>query len=49
MSRAFFRDAPILILDEPTAAIDAKADYDIFERVQILQKPKTDILPNKRT
>src|SRR3989344_9233150 len=27
LARAFFRDAPILILDEPTSAIDAKAEY----------------------
>jgi ATP-binding cassette, subfamily B, bacterial len=41
LARAFFRNAPILILDEPTAAIDAKAEYEIFQKVQSLQKDKT--------
>lgn len=41
LARAFFKDAPILVLDEPTSAIDAKAEYEIFERVQRLQKDKT--------
>lgn len=33
LARAFYRDAQILILDEPTAAIDAKAEYDIFNNI----------------
>jgi ATP-binding cassette subfamily B protein len=33
LSRAFFRDAMFLILDEPTSAIDAKAEYEIFNSV----------------
>lgn len=41
LARAFYRNAPILILDEPTSAIDAKAEYEIFERVQKLEKDKT--------
>jgi len=48
LSRAFFKDAPILILDEPTSAIDAKAEYEIFERVQKLQKDKTVIIISHR-
>jgi ATP-binding cassette subfamily B protein len=48
LARAFFRDAPILILDEPTSAIDAKAEYEIFERVQNLQKDKTVIIISHR-
>lgn len=48
LARAFFRDAPILILDEPTSAIDAKAEYEIFERVQKLQKDKTVIIISHR-
>ena len=31
MARAFMTDAPILILDEPTAALDAIAEYELFE------------------
>ncbi len=48
LARAFFRDAPILILDEPTSAIDAKAEYEIFERVGQLQKDKTVIIISHR-
>ena len=48
LARAFFRDAPILILDEPTSAIDAKAEYEIFQKVQSLQKDKTVIIISHR-
>lgn len=48
LARAFFRDAPLLILDEPTSAIDAKAEYEIFENVQKLQKDKTVIIISHR-
>lgn len=48
LARAFFRDAPILILDEPTSAIDAKAEYEIFQNVQNLQKDKTVIIISHR-
>ncbi|MEM7532541.1 MAG: ABC transporter ATP-binding protein [Chloroflexota bacterium] len=41
LSRAFMRDAPILILDEPTAALDAKAEYDIYKRFAELTASKT--------
>lgn len=33
LARAFYRKAPVLILDEPTAAIDAKAEYEIFNNI----------------
>ena len=32
LARAFFRDAEILILDEPTAALDPLSEYELFER-----------------
>jgi ABC-type multidrug transport system fused ATPase/permease subunit len=48
LARAFFKNAPILILDEPTSAIDAKAEYEIFEKVQQLQKDKTVIIISHR-
>lgn len=39
LARAFMRrDADILVLDEPTSAIDAQAEYEIFERLQSLTK-----------
>lgn len=48
LARAFFRDAPILILDEPTSAIDARAEYEIFQKVGKLQKDKTVIIISHR-
>lgn len=48
LARAFFRDAPILILDEPTSAIDAKAEYEIFKNVANLQRDKTVIIISHR-
>lgn len=48
LSRAFFRNAPILVLDEPTASIDAKAESEIFERVERLSKDKTVIIISHR-
>lgn len=41
LSRAFFSEAPILILDEPTAAIDARAEYELFQDFLQLTKDKT--------
>lgn len=48
LARAFFRDAPILILDEPTSAIDAKAEFEIFERLYEFSKNKTVIIVSHR-
>lgn len=40
MARAFMTDAPILILDEPTAALDAIAEYELFEKFRTLTAGK---------
>lgn len=48
LSRAFFRNAQVLILDEPTAAIDAKAESEIFQRVDRLSRDKTVIIISHR-
>ena len=48
LARAFFRNAPILILDEPTASIDAKSENEIFEKVENLGKDKTVIIISHR-
>ena len=40
LSRAFMRDAEILILDEPTSALDAAAEHDLFTRIRELAKGK---------
>lgn len=48
LARAFMRDAQILILDEPTAALDARAEYDIFQRMRELTAGKTSIFISHR-
>ncbi len=48
LARAFFKDADILILDEPTAAVDAKAEYEIFKRFEKLSKGKITVLISHR-
>lgn len=48
LARAFFRDAPILILDEPTSAIDAKAEFEIFERLYEFSIGKSVIIVSHR-
>ncbi len=40
LARAFMRDAEILILDEPTASLDARAEYEIFARMKELTQGK---------
>jgi ATP-binding cassette subfamily B protein len=36
LARVFFRDASFVVLDEPTAALDAKAEHELFERIHEL-------------
>jgi len=48
IARAFYREAPLLILDEPTSAIDAEAEYEIFTNLQKSYKDKTLILVSHR-
>ncbi len=48
LARAFFRDAPILILDEPTSSIDPKAEAIIFQNLKKFEKDKTVIMISHR-
>ena len=48
LSRAFMRDAEVLVLDEPTAALDAKQEYLIFQRFRELTDDKVAILISHR-
>lgn len=48
LARGFLKDAQILVLDEPTAAIDAKAEAEIFNRVEKLSRDKTVIIISHR-
>ncbi len=48
LSRAFMRDAGILVLDEPTAALDAEQEYIIFQQFRKLTEGKTAIVISHR-
>jgi ATP-binding cassette, subfamily B, bacterial len=48
LARAYLRQADVLILDEPTAALDARAEYEVFKRFAELTKGKTAVLISHR-
>ena len=48
LARAFFRTAPLLILDEPTAALDPRAEHELFERMRALASGRTVLLISHR-
>ncbi|MGY2133449.1 ABC transporter ATP-binding protein [Hymenobacter sp. HD11105] len=48
LGRAYMRDAQLLILDEPTAALDARAEHEVFQRFADLTKGKTAVLISHR-
>jgi ATP-binding cassette subfamily B protein len=48
LARAFFRGAPFVILDEPTASLDARAEHDLFRRIRTLLAGRTVLLISHR-
>lgn len=48
MARALYKDAPILILDEPTAALDPIAEYKIYSKFNEIVEQKTTIYISHR-
>ena len=48
IARAYMRDAQVMILDEPTAALDARSEFEVFERFKELSDGKTAILISHR-
>jgi len=48
LARAYLRDAQVLILDEPTAALDARSEHEVFERFAELTKGKMSLLISHR-
>ena len=48
IARAYMRDAHLLILDEPTAALDARSEFEVFKRFKELSKGKTAVLISHR-
>ncbi len=48
LARAYLRDAQLLILDEPTAALDARSEFEVFERFAELTSGKMALLISHR-
>jgi ATP-binding cassette subfamily B protein len=48
LARAYLRDAQLLVLDEPTAALDARSEYDVFQRFAELTEGKMSLLISHR-
>ncbi len=48
LARAYMRDAQLLVLDEPTAALDARAEYEVFLRFSELTRGKMAVLISHR-
>ena len=48
LARAYLRDAQLLILDEPTAALDARSEFEVFQRFAELTQGKMALLISHR-
>ncbi len=48
LARAYMRDAQVLILDEPTAALDARSEFEVFQRFKGLSAGRTAVLISHR-
>ena len=48
LARAFHRDAPFIILDEPTAALDPRAEFELFEKIRELFRGRSVLLISHR-
>ena len=48
LARAYMKDTQLLILDEPTASLDARAEYEVFQRFAQLTKGKSAVLISHR-
>jgi ATP-binding cassette subfamily B protein len=48
IARAYMREAAVLVLDEPTAALDARSEFEVFKRFKELSDGKTAVLISHR-
>ena len=48
LARALYKDAPVVLLDEPTAAMDPKAEYELYQRFNEMVQGKTAVYISHR-
>ena len=48
LARAYMKNAQVLFLDEPTAALDARAEYEVFQRCAEMTQGKSAVLISHR-
>jgi ATP-binding cassette subfamily B protein len=48
IARAYMRDAQVMILDEPTAALDARSEFEVFARFRELSENRSAVLISHR-
>jgi ATP-binding cassette subfamily B protein len=48
LARAYYRDAQLVVLDEPTASLDARSEYEVFQRFAELTQGKMALLISHR-
>mgnify|MGYP001086233161 CR=1 FL=1 len=48
LARAIYKDAPVMVLDEPTAALDPRAEYEIYQNFSKLTEGKTTVFISHR-
>src|SRR5690606_3325600 len=48
IARGYMRDAQVMILDEPTAALDARSEFEVFQRFRELSDQRTAVLISHR-
>ncbi len=48
IARAIYKEAPVIILDEPTSSLDARSEYEIFQRMKVIASRKTTIFISHR-
>ena len=48
LARAFFRNASVLLLDEPSSALDPMAEHEIFDRIARLSEKRSALLISHR-
>jgi len=48
IARAYYRNAPLVILDEPTASLDARAEHDLFASLRAVLKGRTGVFVSHR-